>query len=232
LTAQLDAIRLTVKNIDGLVSKRMEILGGIDKDELGSNAPDRLSSDYSFADGARPNKAGESRQVQQLRSQSSAQASSRGSSVSSSRSLPSHPPGTMSPSTQPREDSFDIPPRLSSLPRTPSERTDHSIFQPPPPESPEQDFTFSRRTLQVGRENEAETLRRRLRFHRTSEHGATMYEFLPEHNNASTRADLVDVKEVSLSHVLTNVVILHHFVLELAAVMQTRATLFEDVIFV
>jgi hypothetical protein len=37
--------------------------------------------------------------------------------------------------------------------------------------------------------------------------------------------------EVSLSHVLTNIVILQEFILELAAVMQVRASLFGEVMF-
>ncbi len=39
-------------------------------------------------------------------------------------------------------------------------------------------------------------------------------------------------KEVSLSHVLTNVVILQGFVLELVALLQVRATLFGEVRYV
>jgi len=39
-------------------------------------------------------------------------------------------------------------------------------------------------------------------------------------------------REASLSHVLTNVVVLQEFVLEMAAVMQVRASLFGEVKFV
>jgi hypothetical protein len=38
-----------------------------------------------------------------------------------------------------------------------------------------------------------------------------------------------DVRVVSLSHVMTNIVILQEFILELAAVMQVRASMFGEV---
>jgi hypothetical protein len=40
-----------------------------------------------------------------------------------------------------------------------------------------------------------------------------------------------DVREASLLHVITNVVILQNFVLELVALMQVRASLFNEVRF-
>lgn len=232
LNVQLDAIRLTVMNIDELIAKRMEILGGIDNDDRHSTVSSRLSSDFNVVNGARSLRIGEPRQVRQLRGQSSEQASSRGSSISPSRLSPSYPPDVINPPPRTREDSFKLPMRLSSLSKTSQERTHHSIFQPPPPDSPEEELSFDNRTLQAGRENEAETLRRRLRFHLADEAGARVQEFVPEHNHAITELDWANVKDVSLSHVLTNVVLLHHFVLELAAVMQTRAVVFEEVIFV
>jgi len=39
-------------------------------------------------------------------------------------------------------------------------------------------------------------------------------------------------KEISLSHLLTNVIILQEFMLELAAIVQVRASLFDEVAFV
>lgn len=39
-------------------------------------------------------------------------------------------------------------------------------------------------------------------------------------------------KEVSLSHILTNVIVLHEFVMELVAMVQVRASLFGEVKFV
>jgi len=47
---------------------------------------------------------------------------------------------------------------------------------------------------------------------------------------ASNTAD--EPKEISLSHLLTNVIILQEFILELAAIVQVRASLFDEVAFV
>lgn len=56
----------------------------------------------------------------------------------------------------------------------------------------------------------------------------------PSSGASSVRSDAVkpeapDVTEVSLSHLLTNVIILHEFILELAALVQVRASLFGEV---
>jgi hypothetical protein len=39
------------------------------------------------------------------------------------------------------------------------------------------------------------------------------------------------VREASLSHVLTNAVILQEFILEMVALMQVRASMFSEVVF-
>lgn len=52
---------------------------------------------------------------------------------------------------------------------------------------------------------------------------------VPQEGGAEDEGE--EVKEVSLSHVLTNVVVLQEFVLELVAVMQVRASLFGEVVF-
>jgi hypothetical protein len=44
-------------------------------------------------------------------------------------------------------------------------------------------------------------------------------------------AEQDDVREASLLHIITNVVVLQEFVLELVALMQIRATLFNEVKF-
>jgi len=40
-----------------------------------------------------------------------------------------------------------------------------------------------------------------------------------------------DTREATLSHIVTNIVILQHFIVELAAVMKSRAIVFEEVAF-
>lgn len=53
-----------------------------------------------------------------------------------------------------------------------------------------------------------------------------------EHRHGKGHAKDDDAREVSLGHVLTNVVILQEFMLELAALVEVRACLFEEVRFV
>ena len=50
-------------------------------------------------------------------------------------------------------------------------------------------------------------------------------------STAPDHGDISGYKEVSLSHILTNVIILQEFVLELAAILQVRASLFGEVKF-
>lgn len=47
----------------------------------------------------------------------------------------------------------------------------------------------------------------------------------------STTESAEDVKEISLSHLLTNVIILQEFLLEIAAIVEVRASLFDEVTF-
>lgn len=48
---------------------------------------------------------------------------------------------------------------------------------------------------------------------------------------AEKEAEQEDIREASLLHIITNVVILQEFVLELVAVMQIRASLFNEIKF-
>lgn len=49
--------------------------------------------------------------------------------------------------------------------------------------------------------------------------------------DAEVELEKEDVREASLGHIITNVVILQEFVLELVALMQVRASLFSEVRF-
>ncbi|KAJ4356458.1 uncharacterized protein N0V89_004491 [Didymosphaeria variabile] len=79
-------------------------------------------------------------------------------------------------------------------------------------------------------------LKRRIRFSRPAGSDTVevmLSKYLPppkdeaEDGGAETEKD--DVREASLLHIMTNVVILQEFVLELAALLQVRASLFEEV---
>ncbi|OCL13463.1 hypothetical protein AOQ84DRAFT_310524 [Glonium stellatum] len=88
---------------------------------------------------------------------------------------------------------------------------------------------------------DAEALKRRIRFRRLP--GGREVELVPDKTSEPTK-ELIDItvsanseyeeediREASLSHIITNVVILQEFVLELVALLQVRASLFSEVKF-
>ncbi|KAL9097566.1 MAG: hypothetical protein Q9165_000462 [Trypethelium subeluteriae] len=80
-------------------------------------------------------------------------------------------------------------------------------------------------------ELDAKVLRRRVRFpiRGLGEEGGVGEEGPYQ---VGDEGDEKEIKEASLNHVLTNIVILQEFILEIAAVLQVRGNLFEDVRFV
>lgn len=88
----------------------------------------------------------------------------------------------------------------------------------------------------------SDLLRRRIRFHRSAgsqeiEVMLSKYQPPPQEPSdqatagAETNGEQDDIREASLLHIITNVVILQEFVLELVALMQIRASLFNEVKF-
>ena len=89
---------------------------------------------------------------------------------------------------------------------------------------------------------DAEALKKRIKFRRLQSgremelvHSKT-FEPTKERSDAITSAnseteDEDDIREASLSHIITNVVILQEFVLEMVALLQVRASLFSEVKF-
>jgi hypothetical protein len=82
----------------------------------------------------------------------------------------------------------------------------------------------------------SDLLKRRIRFRRAA--GANSVEvmlskYLPppkdDTEGGGAEADKDDIRDASLLHIITNVVILQEFALELAALLQVRASLFEEV---
>jgi hypothetical protein len=131
--------------------------------------------------------------------------------------------------------SASIPPRSSSLPQASQGQQPTSIFRPPPPESPEPGNPPSENTsVQTeAKQNEAQILRSKLQFVPVESTANTIYEYASA-SVAGVQTEGQgdeDVREATLSHIVTNIVILQHFVLELAAVMRTRAIVFEEVAF-
>ena len=107
------------------------------------------------------------------------------------------------------------------------QRLSMNVFRPPPPDSPispRQDKSESR-PLPAHRVNESTLLQQRLTFQ-----SEAPFAILAKDPSVTDAEE--DNNSATLSHVLTNIVILQNFVLELTVTMQLRAVLFQDVNFV
>lgn len=229
LQSQVNDIRHSIANIDALIAKRIEILSGIEKDEPSTRpgsqqARGRPSSD--IADNVRSYRRGESRQIQRLKPGSAV--SSRGPS-----------PGRSSTSSRVRDLAGSptrggAPRSLSPLPnRATPGRLSHGIFQPPPPDNPDETASLHNTegtSTPKAPEYEAETLRRKLCFRRPVDSPTEVFRYV-DTESQNTSEGQHEERGASASHVLTNFVILHYFLLELAAVLQTRAVMFDEVAF-
>ncbi|KAG9763568.1 hypothetical protein KCU73_g1365, partial [Aureobasidium melanogenum] len=221
LTRQVESIRSDIPMIDHLIEKRIAILGGAGREDLLTQPKSSAASNRKSTESSRPS----DRQIQRLQAGSRQRSTSRESSGSRS-----------STPVQVRDSSLSgVPPRSSSLPQA-SREQQNSIFRPPPPESPEED-NLPAKDLSVqteSRQNEAQVLRGRLNFVPVEFSASnTVFEYVPNtvaHTQPEGDGDK-ETREATLSHVVTNIVILQHFVVELAALMRTRAIVFEEVAF-
>lgn len=227
LKLQIDDIRCSIKNLDTLIAKRIEILSGVEKDEPTPRPESRprisrLSSDVG-TDSIRSNRTGAPRQVQRLKTESATNSRQPSPTPSRARDLGSSPSRN------------DEPLLETSSPNTTPGRLSHGVFQPPPPESSDEAGTptdEAERNLPSGLpEYEAETLRRKLRFCRRLDSSADTFHYTVERQADQQPDQEYEEREASASHVLTNIVILHYFLLELVAVLQTRAIMFDEVVF-
>ena len=224
LEDQVNTLRNLHSRFDFLLDKRKAIFRNHEKSDADAieDMGNRLTSPPST-----PRKL---RHVRQASIASSRTISpSRSSMAARAQSVSGFSPNkTASPtaSVTSRRRSFLSPRRLSA-----------SFFRPPPAEPssspPRKAETIDERSTHT--DSEAELLRQRIRFpldHPVAASG------IHKSGSGEQSADDDDdeenkneVKEVSLSHVLTNVVILQNFIVELVAVMQLRAFMFQEVEF-
>lgn len=222
LVEQLGTLRTMFATFDELLAKRKEILRGSSLTSEPQALPDvsDLLSDAFKSPRLTP--------VPQ-RLQPNSQISSRNNSRNVS-------PARSATSRRSRQ-SVDLSAGRSTLSPLPSSRRNMvsparlstSIFQPPPPDAPDSPRpTLTTRTSSRTNGNEAELLKRKVRFPLT-----IAADMVTGSNGEEGKGggDAEERKEVSLSHVLTNAVVLQEFVLELVAVMQTRAVLLGEVRF-
>lgn len=183
LARELDAIRITVPNLDTLISGRKNMLQAVSLD-----AP--VSDPHSLPGSPMPTHL-------EVVMPKSSRGHSRDSSASSSKR------GRTKKATTPANVSLASSPagtRPSDPDIAPSGQ--RSFFQPPPPESP----------------STTDVLMQKILFDdRKAEEAAG--------NIDATKRPLskAEDRSASLNHVLTNVVILQEFTLELVAVLQVRA---------
>ena len=209
LRVQVDRLRSTYKRFDQMLVKRKTILQANDHalDGLITERHDELPvpTQWSGRGHIRKTSQASSRTASPVRSVQSNRGRQRQDRTlrSPASSISSQHRGVVSPS------------RLSN-----------SVFRPPPPDHPSSppQLTLDAVIAEAQPENEAELLTEKIRFPLASQNGTGTGEEAESENEASIRS-------VTLSHVLTNVVVLQSFALELAAVMQLRACLFEEVKF-
>ena len=185
LVQELETVRLTVPNLDQLISGRKTMLqaANLDKPLMSNDPPSSMNSPTQavFLDVRKPSR-GHSR-------------SSSQSSLARGRKKASNigPPHSISLAASPApkrttEAEFNSSSPMNAI---------RSIFMPPPPETPSttdvlmQQITFSSDKAEDG--------------------------------DQATSDDGKEERKASLNHVLTNVVVLQEFILELVAVLQVRA---------
>ena len=129
-------------------------------------------------------------------------------------------------------------------------RLNHLRISPSPTLSDSDSRTFSPSPLRKGSQTSASpkppgtpigppgALRRKIKVKVRSDPGASRGQNIGSETSsirsASTTADVKpsepeDIKEISLSHLLTNIIILQEFTMELAAIIEVRASLFGEV---
>jgi len=214
LDDQVSFLRKTYANFDRMLHKRKTILLRPAESEEDIPPSPKIGHDSPAAS---------SRKLSRVR-QGSIASSGTGSPTRPVNTTRDRPGSAGSPQKQhsPSSSTASRSRRVNSSPRKAS-----SIFRPPPPESPN---TSSPRGSIIGEtvskpDNEAAVLQQKVRFPLGQVPGL----------DATGEEAALSVgdrgEEATLSHVLTNVVILQNFILELVAVMQLRASLFEEVRF-
>ena len=221
LVRQVDAYRREVQGFDTYLAERRHMFRvGEEFDDALSNVPTlvRRSGDSKSSSPTR------ARNIPQMGSISERLLSEKNS-------------GSVSRSSSPRG-------RQQNIPSTPTlvARLSHLHITPPPSPSRGTSRAYSPSPLRrdslsstppkISSMGPSDVLHRKVEV--VKRRAATRPEEPPSSGGSSVRSDSVgpeaqEVEEVSLSHLLTNVIILQEFILELAALVQVRASLFGEV---
>lgn len=221
LVRQVDAYRQEVQGLDSYIAERRHLFKiGEEFDDALSNVP-TLGRKAEGSKSSSPTRAMDIPKIGSISERLSSETSSRNLSRSSS------PRG--------RQQNIASTPtlvgRLSHLHITPAlspSRGDSGAYSP----SPLRGNSLSLSRPKDGSVGPSDVLHRKIMVARDP--AAVQPEEPLSSGASSVRADALkpeapDVTEVSLSHLLTNVIILQEFILELAALVQVRASLFGEV---
>lgn len=242
LAEQLEAVRPTVPNLDHLLASRKRAFSGLDEMEREPRVP--LSTTRTPLDSARPSRdASRARIIRPDSAMSNAtiqDGAHRGRSITTVANL--QKPDASSPA---RPVTSSQPPSISR-PVSPTKLNGANLSASPQPNrtlSPlaavvssnqgEQQQPLSARSRSSIRSAEAQVLDRKLRFpvSRTKESSAgaagqqSREAQGTDHDEIKPEED--ETQEASLTHVLTNIVILQEFILELMALIQVRCSLLD-----
>ena len=253
LSQQLDNLRPTVPNLDHLLASRKRAFSGLDEMERQVQPP--VSAARTPIDSVRPSRDASRARIagpdSALSNVSGSEATPRGRSIAGVAGLPRQGASSTSPS---KRNPRPVGPVRPQSPLSISQRNLSTSPQPNRMLSPlaatvmtpddDEPQPLSARARSRMRAAEAEVLDRKLRF--PTKLGQRKAELVNHESLTATSgngdqpsdadrppeaqgrtSDGDDSREASLSHVLTNIVILHEFVLELMALIQVRCSLLD-----
>lgn len=221
LVRQVDTYRQEVQGFDSYLAERKHLFRVREEfDDALSNSP-TLARRSEVSKSSSPTRARSIPQLGSISEQLLSETNSRNLSRSSS------PRGRQ----QNLSSTSTLVGRLSHLHMTPSSSPSRGTPRAYSPSSLRGESLSSSRPKN-GSMASLDVLHRKIRVARDP--AAIRLEKAPSSGASSVRSDAVeheapDVTEVSLSHLLTNVIILQEFILELAALVQVRASLFGEV---
>ncbi|KAL8837445.1 MAG: hypothetical protein Q9170_002531 [Blastenia crenularia] len=227
LVQRIDSLRQDIHNFDvHLAERRQTLKVGKDVDDAVANVSNLTS---------KPLKEG---------SQSRSKSQPHIGSISEMLKTPSTSSRSTSPRGRQQEDTSDraAPPkslagRLSHLRMSPSPSRSNPLdrtYSPSPLRK--QSFSSTSSSPKTSPKEPLDALQRKVRLQVRSRHrrfqrdGSGSETSSLRSESLVTESDIAEeTREVSLSHLLTNVLILQEFILELAAIIQVRASLFGEV---
>ena len=238
LVHQVDIFRHSIQEFDTFLAERRHVfkLGEDIDNTVANDVPLMQSSEEGTSEGSARVSKSQYRRMRPMGSISERMMSDTSSSDVSRSSSPRgrQPSDSSSSRLGGRLNQLRISPSPSPSPSTPAPRTfsrsplQNDVLTPSPPQ------------IATTPTTSGDALRQKVKIKANSNYDRNNErEFDSESSSmrsnsttAEARKSHADVKEITLSHLLTNVIILQEFILELAAIIEVRASLFGEVKFV